>query len=216
MQKAADNDELQSIVMEEKNVDLLIRCGYTKPVLNITTTDTVDIVQTVALQHVILDSLGELSQFCDGLCYLGVKEALCEHKDLMHSFFCTDSKKPLEAGTCSGTVITKRGCNCANIIHADCTRELFEVVQYSSSGPGSNEHTKETNTYMMFLDYVYECEEGKTITCTYNEIRLKLRSHSMLSIILWVISWSLYMYVHMYLSTIQTLCFSWPRPCLLP
>lgn len=82
--------------MEEESVNLLIRCRYTKPILNVTTTDIVDIVQTVALQ-VILDSLGELSQFCDELNCLRVKEALCEHKDLMRSFFCTDSKKPLEA-----------------------------------------------------------------------------------------------------------------------
>ena len=98
MQKAADDNELRSIVMEEKSIDLLIRSGYTKAVFKVSTTDIVDIVQTVALQHVILDSLGELSQFCNGLSCLGVQEALCEHKDLMRSFFCTDSKKPLEAG----------------------------------------------------------------------------------------------------------------------
>ena len=98
MQKAADNSELQSVVMEEESVDLLIRSGYTKPVFKVSTTDIVDIVQNVALQHVILDSLGELSQFCNGLSCLGVKEALCEHKDLLRSFFCTDSKKPLETG----------------------------------------------------------------------------------------------------------------------
>ena len=71
MQKATDNNELRS-VMEEKSVDLLISSGYTKPVFKVSTTDVVDIVQTVALQHVIL---GELSQFCDGLSCSGVKEA---------------------------------------------------------------------------------------------------------------------------------------------
>ena len=73
MQKAADDNELRSIVLEEKSIDLFIRGGYTKAVFKVTTTDIEDIVQTVALQHVILDSLGELSQFCNGLSYLGVK-----------------------------------------------------------------------------------------------------------------------------------------------
>ena len=75
MQKAADDNELRSIVMEEKSIDLLIRSGYTKAVFKVSTTDNiiVDIVQTVALQHVILDLLGELSQFCNGLSCLGVQ-----------------------------------------------------------------------------------------------------------------------------------------------
>ena len=116
MQGASDNDELRSIVTEEENIDLLIHCGYTKPVFSVTMTDIVDIVQTVALQHVILDSLGELSQFCDGLSCLGVKEALCEHKDLMCSFFCTDSKKPLEAGTLAlQSSLSESIIVCANI-----------------------------------------------------------------------------------------------------
>ena len=66
MQKAADDNQLRSIVMEEKSIDLLICSGYTKAVFKVSTTDIVDIVQTVALQHVILDSLGELSQFVTG------------------------------------------------------------------------------------------------------------------------------------------------------
>ena len=53
----------------------------------------VDIVQSVALQHVILNTLGELTQFCEGLNCLGVKDTLSEHKDLMRPFFCTDSKQ---------------------------------------------------------------------------------------------------------------------------
>ena len=83
--------------MEE--VDVLLQCGYTKPVMKLTLPDVVDIVQSVALQHVILNTLGELTQFCEGLNCLGVKDTLSEHKDLMRPFFCTDSKQPLEAGT---------------------------------------------------------------------------------------------------------------------
>lgn len=50
--------------------------------------------------------------------------------------------------------------------YLDHIREMFEVVRYSSSGPGSNAHMRETNAYMMFLDYLYECEKGKITTHT--------------------------------------------------
>ena len=48
VQKAADDNELRS-VMEEESIDLLIRSGYTKPVFKVSTTNIVDIVQTVVL-----------------------------------------------------------------------------------------------------------------------------------------------------------------------
>jgi hypothetical protein len=53
--------------MDEKTMDVLIRCGFNKPLYNLALSDKIDIIQTVALQHVILDCLGELSQFKDGL-----------------------------------------------------------------------------------------------------------------------------------------------------
>lgn len=61
--------------------------------------DKVDIIQTVALQEVILDSLAELTQFRDGMKELGVLAMLQSHKDLFRSFYCTDSKQSLDAGT---------------------------------------------------------------------------------------------------------------------
>lgn len=132
VQSACDHDTLQEVVME--NADEFFKCGYTKPIARIVIADKVDIVQSVALQHVVLSTLGELTQFCDGLSSLGVGSALKEFKELMHSFFCKDTKTKLSA---------------------EDIRELFRV-QYSA--PGSTARSLETATYMMFLDYLYECE----------------------------------------------------------
>ena len=87
---------LQEVVME--NTDEFFKCGYTKPIARIVIADKVDIVQSVALQHVVLNTLGELTQFCDGLSSLGVGSPLKEYKELMHSFFCKDTKTKLSAG----------------------------------------------------------------------------------------------------------------------
>ena len=49
------------------NIDLLIECGFTKPISKIQLCDKAEIVQTVTLHKVVLASLAELTQFCDGL-----------------------------------------------------------------------------------------------------------------------------------------------------
>lgn len=84
--------------MDEKMMDVLIRCGFNKPLYNVALSDKVDIIQTIALQHVILDCLGELTQFKDGLNSLGVAEALVDYQALMRPFYCTDSKTTIGAG----------------------------------------------------------------------------------------------------------------------
>ena len=55
-----------------ENCELLIDAGVAKPCANITLDDKVAVVQSVALEKVILRSLGELTQFRDGLQCLGV------------------------------------------------------------------------------------------------------------------------------------------------
>lgn len=81
----------------ELDHDILIRCGFNKPLYNVALSDKVDVVQTVVLQHVILDCLGELTQF-KGLNSLGVGEALVDHPALMRPFYCTDYKERIGAG----------------------------------------------------------------------------------------------------------------------
>ena len=88
--------KLVSIATEE--MDTLIRSGFTKPVRNITLSDKVDLIQTLSLQSVILDSLGELTQFKDGINSLGVGEALGNFQAIMRCFYCTDSKTKIGAG----------------------------------------------------------------------------------------------------------------------
>lgn len=60
--------------------------------------DKVDIIQSVGLQEVLLNSLAELTQFKEGMKDLGVLNMIQEHKDLLRSFYCTDSKTQLDAG----------------------------------------------------------------------------------------------------------------------
>lgn len=71
-----------------ENVDLLMECGYTKPVPRVELVDKADIVQTITLHKVVLVSLAELSQFRKGLSTLGVATALKDYPQLLRSFFC--------------------------------------------------------------------------------------------------------------------------------
>jgi hypothetical protein len=52
-------------------------------------TDKVDLIQSVALRHVILKTLGEASQFQEGLGSLGVLQQIKQHRQLMSEFFVT-------------------------------------------------------------------------------------------------------------------------------
>ena len=63
--------------------------------------EKINVVQTVTLHEVILNTLGELSQFRDGLEALAVGKALKEHGDFLRGFYSNDKslKEPLTAGT---------------------------------------------------------------------------------------------------------------------
>ncbi len=82
------------------NIDLLIECGFSKPVSKLELRDKVDIAQAVALHKVILASFAELTQFKEGLSTLGVAEAMKDNPDILRCFFCSESKKILIAGMC--------------------------------------------------------------------------------------------------------------------
>ena len=80
------------------NFDIISECGFTKPSSRLSlSTDRVDLVQCVALHHVILRSLGELSQFREGLESLGVLKAIKEHGELLRDFFIV-KKSEITAG----------------------------------------------------------------------------------------------------------------------
>lgn len=82
------------------NIDLLLECGFNKPVtrLHACTEDKIEIIQVIALQKVILSPLAEMSDFRCGLSALGVGEALTKHGPLLHPFFCNDVNDTLTSG----------------------------------------------------------------------------------------------------------------------
>lgn len=87
IQDAKDISVLQEVLMN--NIDLFIKCGYCRPIIRVTMSKKVDIIQSVALQEVLLNSLAELTQFKEGMKDLGVLDMIQEHKDLLRSFYCT-------------------------------------------------------------------------------------------------------------------------------
>ena len=95
--KQADSDEsLREVAFE--NIEFLSQCGYTRPVQNLALTDKVDLVQTISLQQVLLNSLGESSEFRRELDTIGVAQAMEQYPHLLRSFFCTESKEQLTSG----------------------------------------------------------------------------------------------------------------------
>lgn len=79
-------DDFRKYVGE--NYDMILDCGFTKPSSRLLITDKIDVVQSVALHHVILKTLGELSQFREGLETLGVAKAMEQHRACLRDFFC--------------------------------------------------------------------------------------------------------------------------------
>ena len=98
IQRIEDVDDLRQFVGEK--FDIISECGFTKPSSRLSlSTDRIDLVQCVALHHVILKTLGELSQFRDGLESLGALKAIQGYGELLRDFFVI--KKPeLTAGVC--------------------------------------------------------------------------------------------------------------------
>jgi len=83
-----DADELRSVVQD--NFDLISECGFTKPTTRL---DKVTLVQSVALHQVILRTLGELSQFRDGLETIGVARAIEQNSAFLQEFFVKKSSR---------------------------------------------------------------------------------------------------------------------------
>ena len=93
-------DELREKLIREENMDLLMECGYNKPVPRVELEDKPNIIQTVTLHKVILASLAELSQFRKGLSALGVAAAVKDYPHLLHSYFSVEDNYELTSGMC--------------------------------------------------------------------------------------------------------------------
>ena len=70
--------------------ELLMECGYNKPVAKVELGDKPNIIQTVTLHKVVLASLAELSQFRNGLSAIGVLPALKEYPFLLSPYYSID------------------------------------------------------------------------------------------------------------------------------
>ena len=80
------------------NASVLLDNGYNKPICNITLCDKQRIIQTVALNQVIISSLAELSQLRSGLSVLGVGDLMKKYPTVLAPFFCLVEKENLTAG----------------------------------------------------------------------------------------------------------------------
>ena len=81
---AGTTDNLREIV--EEYSELLMDSGVMKPSRSVALDDKIAIVQSVALQKVILNTLGELAQF-KGLHCLGVGHEIAQHGELIQQFY---------------------------------------------------------------------------------------------------------------------------------
>ena len=97
IKNVCDLHELRQLAVE--NVDLLIECGINKPSSRLELRDKANIIQAVALHKVILGTMAELSQFCEGLTALSVSDALKNHPDLLYPYYCTEYQDTLSSGT---------------------------------------------------------------------------------------------------------------------
>lgn len=81
------------------NIDLLITCGFVKPMMQYDLGDVPTIVQTIALHLVILNSKAEL--VCEGMCALGVLDETKKAPNIFYPFFTSTGAATLAAGIIS-------------------------------------------------------------------------------------------------------------------
>ena len=107
-----------------ENFDVISECGFTKPSSRLSlSTDRIDLVQCVALHHVILKTLGELSQFREGLETFGVLKSIQEYGVLLQDFFVM-KKSELKAGmhVCAAIITASIMIMMSIIIILSCDR----------------------------------------------------------------------------------------------
>ena len=116
--------------------------------------DKVNIVQTVTLHKVILSTLGELTQFKEGLSTLGVLDALNEHPDLLLPYYCCSYDDKLTPG-----LLLVLYCNyLQTFLIADTVRKVFTDIKFSDRG--TNDRELEERAFMYFVYYPDDCEKS--------------------------------------------------------
>lgn len=95
---AADDNSIREMALASS--DLLLDCGYVKPLCNLTMKDKSDLIHTVTLHKVVLSVLGELNQFRCGIDSTGLNiyESIEKYYDLCAPFYCLDTENQLTSG----------------------------------------------------------------------------------------------------------------------
>ena len=97
MLTASDVEKLRQESMN--NIQILDDCGFEKPVARLTLEDKEQLVRAVALHGVLMKSLGEATQFRDGLSALEVNDSMKKNPAIFRPYFCSAEKDILTSGT---------------------------------------------------------------------------------------------------------------------
>lgn len=79
-------------------VDQTIEAGYTKPISKITVGDKLELMNTMMFHSTLFRSKAVLDQLKEGLCALGVLDALAKYSSIMEELFVGNKRKALTAG----------------------------------------------------------------------------------------------------------------------
>ena len=80
------------------SIDLLLECGFSKPVTLLNLEDKSELIHAITLHKVILCTLAELDQFRNGMGALGVGESLKQYHQIYASFYCIGTGDLLTSG----------------------------------------------------------------------------------------------------------------------
>ena len=112
---AANNvEELSQQSMD--SIEILDECGFKKPITRLKFQDKDELIQAVALHSVLLKSLGEATQFWDGLFVLSVQESMKKNPDLFMPYYCLAKSDILNSGMC----IASHTYCCNQFVHVLC------------------------------------------------------------------------------------------------
>ena len=82
-----------------EHCELLVKCGFIKPLATSTLEDKIAAVQSIALHHIILQCKAELDQLCSGMENVGILNVLRSNHHIFWEYFSLQ-KDRLTAGTC--------------------------------------------------------------------------------------------------------------------
>lgn len=85
LSEAKEEKRAQEIAM--RACDVLLECGYTKPLSTLKAIDVTQLIKNVTLHSTILKIKSELDQFIDGLNEAGVLHSIRQYSDFFRPLF---------------------------------------------------------------------------------------------------------------------------------